>query len=132
VRRVDGVYGPETAAAVQSFQQRQNIASAPGQLDAQTLSQLGIVAGSPASAGAGRGARRGLPSAGLTPGPVPGGPAQGGRIGMGAGAAMPGSYGGTMNPPSTPSLDAPGNNGSYPESSIGTPNVTRPAGARSQ
>ena len=36
-----------------------------------------------------------------------------------------------MNPPSTPSLDAPGNNGASPPSSIGTPNVTtRPPGAR--
>ena len=42
VRRVDGRWGPETAAALQTFQQRQNITGTPGQIDAQTLSQLGV------------------------------------------------------------------------------------------
>jgi peptidoglycan hydrolase-like protein with peptidoglycan-binding domain len=42
LRRIDGRFGPETAGAVQSFEQRQNIASVPGQIDARTLGLLGV------------------------------------------------------------------------------------------
>jgi peptidoglycan hydrolase-like protein with peptidoglycan-binding domain len=42
LRRVDGRFGPETAGALQSFQQRQNIASPPGQVDVRALGMLGV------------------------------------------------------------------------------------------
>ena len=42
LRRIDGRFGPETAGAVQTFEQRQNIASVPGQIDARTLGLLGV------------------------------------------------------------------------------------------
>jgi hypothetical protein len=42
LRRIDGRFGPETAGAVQSFEQRHNIASVTGQIDARTLSLLGV------------------------------------------------------------------------------------------
>src|SRR5262249_2332037 len=42
VTRIDGRFGPETAGAMQSFQQRQNIPSPPGQVDARALGMLGV------------------------------------------------------------------------------------------
>ena len=42
LRRIDGRFGPETAAALQTFQQRQNIPSPPGQADVRALNMLGV------------------------------------------------------------------------------------------
>jgi hypothetical protein len=42
VTRVDGRFGPETAGAMQSFQQRQGIPSPPGQVDTRALGMLGV------------------------------------------------------------------------------------------
>ena len=39
---VDGIWGPETAAAVKSFQERQNIQANGDQLNWRTLSALGV------------------------------------------------------------------------------------------
>jgi len=139
VRRVDGVWGPETAAAVQSFQQQQNPTAPPGQLDAQTLNRLGV--STTAALGLQRGpgllARPGTPGA-----PVPGsglpvsafggqrGPAAGAGFGSDLGGARGAAFGSGMNPPSTPGLGAPGNNGMNPPASMGIPDATRPAGFR--
>jgi peptidoglycan hydrolase-like protein with peptidoglycan-binding domain len=50
VTRIDGRFGPETAGALQGFQQRQNIPSPPGQADVRALNMLGIAV-SPAAPG---------------------------------------------------------------------------------
>ena len=50
LRRIDGRFGPETAAALQGFQQRQNIPSPPGQADVRALNMLGVAI-SPAAPG---------------------------------------------------------------------------------
>jgi peptidoglycan hydrolase-like protein with peptidoglycan-binding domain len=42
VTRIDGRFGPETAGAMQAFQQRQNIPSPPGQVDTRALGMLGV------------------------------------------------------------------------------------------
>jgi peptidoglycan hydrolase-like protein with peptidoglycan-binding domain len=142
--RVDGRWGPETAGAVQSYQQRQNIAVTPGSVDAQTLAMLGMSAAPGVSLRRGGQpvARRGvagapIPGSGIGPQASPAGqPGAARDIGAGFGGVTPGgaSFGGPMSlpssPPSTPGLDAPGNNGLHPESSIGIPDVTRPAGFR--
>jgi peptidoglycan hydrolase-like protein with peptidoglycan-binding domain len=149
VRRVDGVWGPETAGALQSFQQRQNPTAAPGQLDSQTLAQLGVIAtptlglrrGPAAVGAAGIGTAGAVPRRGAPGAPVPGSGLQstrfapetglGSRAGFGSDlGASRSAFGGATNPPSTPGLDAPGNNGMHPESSFSIPDATRPAGAR--
>jgi hypothetical protein len=69
--------------------------------------------------------------AGFGPGQgVPPGSYGNGTLGAGGGGFGASSPGGPMNPPSTPSLDAPGNNGRNPDASMSIPDATRLPGAR--
>lgn len=47
---IDGIWGPKTSQAVQQFQQKRGL-QASGQLDARTLSALGVAGGQTAAAG---------------------------------------------------------------------------------
>jgi hypothetical protein len=91
IRHVDGIWGPETAGALRSFQQQHSLGSGGG-VDQATLSALGVGTTGQRSPGSGTNPYGGSPAGGL-PSTQPGTGTLPGSGMPGTGTGLPGSSG---------------------------------------